>query len=285
MSNRRILLLGGAGLLGSALKDELSAGGHLLLAPAHSELEIADYDKILLCAREFSPDTIVNCAGFNQVDECERRKELAFQANAFGAGNLARIAAEIGAAIFQVSSDYIFKGDKKGEYREEDLPDPLNLYGKSKLLGESAVRENAREFCVIRASWLFGPGGPNFISKILTKWKAGAQELKVVSDEKGKPTYSLDLANAIRLSVERNLRGIYHFCNQGTVSWMELAQEVFEIIGKGPKLIPVSAEAYRLPAQRPKNSALSSKKIEAALGLTIRPHLEALKDYLEKMEI
>jgi len=282
---KKILLLGGTGLLGSALSAELKSSGHQLLAPSHSELDILNYDRVIECAGSFRSDTIINCAGFNQVDECESKPDPAFQANALAAGNLAQAGKEVGAKIFQISSDYIFSGEKKAEYLEDDEPDPLSIYGKSKLEGEALVKKFAGEFCVIRASWLFGPGGENFISKILQKWKAGAGELKVVSDQRGRPTYSPDLAAAVRLSVERNLHGIYHFCNQGAVSWLELASEVFEIIGTGPELIPVSAEAYGLPAKRPKNSALSTDKIERALSLRIRHHREALKDYLQKINI
>ncbi len=295
MSKARILVLGGTGLLGSALVPELKSAGHAVLAPTHAELDMLNCDRVLGCASSFllrqgyggqvRNDAIINCAGYNRVDDCERNPGLAFQLNAEAAGNLARAAKELGATLFHLSSDYVFSGEKEGEYVEDDAPGPLSVYGRSKLEGEKLAREFGPELCIVRASWLFGPGGENFISKILAKWKSGATELRVVSDERGRPTYSLDLAQALRLAVERKLTGIYHFCDQGAVSWLELAREVFEILGSGPKLVPISAKAYGLPARRPKNSALATGKIERALALELRHHREALKEYLESMGI
>lgn len=282
MKKRKILLFGGTGLLGSALKSELESAGYDIIAPLHQKLDILNYELVIKCIKDFDREVIINCAGYNEVDECEKKQELAFKANAEGPFNLAKVAKETNTVLFHISTDYIFSGDKKGEYMEDDQPTPLNFYAKTKLDGEILVQKNAPEFCIIRTSWLFGPARKNFITKILKKWNEGATELKVVSDEFGKPTYTLDLARAIRLAIEGELRGIYHFSNYGIVSWFEFAKEIFEILGKGPEILPVSAEEYGLPAKRPKNSALSTKKIEQALNLKIRHHYDALKEYLKK---
>ena len=266
--------------MGSEVFKELNQAGHKVFAPSHSELDITDENKMLDYVQQISPEAVINCAGFTRVDDCERHQKLAFEVNARGAENLAKASNKVGALMVQISTDYVFSGKKLGEYLEEDEPAPLNIYGRSKLEGERAVMKFSGKWLIIRTSWLFGRGGENFIQKILKRWQEGAVELKIVSDERGRPTYAPDLARAIRLLVERGLKGIYHFANKGIVSWFELAGEVFELIGDGPRLIPIKAEEFGLPARRPKNSALSTKKIEEALGIDIRHHQSALKDYL-----
>jgi len=283
MRKRKVLLFGGTGLLGSALKAELEGAGYDIIAPLHQKLDILNYSLVLKCVRDFDREVIINCAGYNEVDDCEKNKELAFKANAEGPFNLAKVAKEARIMLFHISTDYVFSGEKKEEYLEDDPPAPLNFYGKSKLDGEILIQKNADDFCIIRTSWLFGPGRKNFITKILKKWREGTGELKVVSDEFGRPTYTLDFARVIRLSLESELRGIYHFSNYGIVSWFEFAKEIFEIIGEGPKLLPISADEYGLPARRPKNSALNTSKIEKALNLKIRHHYEALREYLKRI--
>jgi len=280
MSKKNILIFGASGILGSALVSELNAASHSVSAPPHSEVDITDLERISAAAKKVKPDVIVNAAGFTAVDRCEKKQKLAFKVNAEAAGILARAAKEAQAVIFQISTDYIFPGDKQGEYLETDAPGPLNIYGKSKLFGEDLVRKESNRYCIIRASWLFGPGNENFITKIIKKSRESNNKLKVVLDEIGRPTYSRDLAYVIRLALERELVGIYHFCNKGAVSWFEYAAELFKLMGKSPKLVPVSAEDYGLPAKRPKNSTLSTEKIEKALGLSIRHHQEAVRDYL-----
>jgi dTDP-4-dehydrorhamnose reductase len=282
MTEKRILIFGGAGILGSALVAEMQPLGFALSAPLEAEVDITDPSRILEHMKKFEPDTVVNCAAFTKVDECETKKELAFKVNAEGAGNVAKAATKLGAAVVHISTDYIFNGDKPGEYVETDAPGPLNFYGKSKLFGEELVRKESSRHCIIRSSWLFGPGGDSFVTKIVKKARSGAMQLKVVSDEYGRPTYSKDLAQAIRLAVEKELRGIYHFCNKGRASWFEYAQEVFELMGKSIEIAPVTAEEYGLPAQRPKNSVLGTGKIEKALELEIRHHRLALEDYLRE---
>jgi len=279
----KIVVFGASGLLGSAVLAELDSAGNEVLAPSHAEMDITNEKKLSSYLTGLKPKLVINCVGFNYVDECESKAELAFKVNGEAVGNLARITSSIKALFFHISSDYIFSGEKDDEYLEEDEPKPLSVYVESKLLGEKLTQEFADKFCIIRTSWLFGLGRDNFISKIVKRWKKGESEFKIVSDQQGKPTYSLDLARVIRLAVEHSLTGIYHFCNQGKVSRYQLAKEVFEIIGERPKIIPISAEQYGAIAKRPKNSALSTKKIENALKLKIRHHQLAIKDYLEKI--
>jgi len=282
MAQKRILVLGGSGMLGSAVLAELRAAAMEILAPPETELDITDFARLAQCAKNFQPHAIVNCAGFTRVDECETRRELCFKVNGEAPGNISRAAKMTGATVLQISSDYIFKGDKSGEYLEIDAPGPLNFYGKSKLFGEELVRRESGKYCIIRTSWLFGAGGENFVTRVLKKAGEGAKQLKVVADERGRPTFTKDLARALRLALEKELIGIYHFCNKGTVSWLEYAREIFEIRGQGPQLLPVTAEQYGLPAKRPKNSALATAKLEKSLGLNIRRHREALAEYMRE---
>jgi len=279
----KAVLFGASGLLGCAVLAELNSAGYEVLSPSHAEMDITDEKKLSSYLAGIKPEVAINCAGFNYVDECESKPELAFKVNGEAVGNLARITNSIKALFFHISSDYIFSGEKDDEYLEQDEPKPLSVYGESKLLGEKLAQKFADKFCILRTSWLFGPARDNFISKIVKRWKKGETEFKIVSDQQGKPTYSLDLARVIRLAVEQNLTGIYHFCNQGKISRYQLAKEVFEIIGEKPRIIPISAEQYGAIAKRPKNSALCTEKIETALKLTIRHHQLAIKDYLEKI--
>jgi len=280
MKPNRILVLGGSGMLGSAVIPELRAAGMEILAPLETELDITDFPGVSECVKQFQPRAIVNCAGFTKVDECETRRELCFKVNGEAPGNLARAAQMTGTLLLHISSDYIFKGDKDDEYLEIDAPGPLNFYGKSKLFGEEQVRKETERYCIIRTSWLFGPGGENFVTKLLKKAGQGVQQLKVVADERGRPTFTRDLARVIRFALEKELTGIYHVCNQGAVSWLEYAREIFAIRGEGPELVPVTAEQYGLPAKRPKNSTLATGKIEKTLGFSIRHHREALAEYM-----
>lgn len=276
----KIIVFGASGMLGSALVPELNAHRHWVSAPEYPGVDIRDPKKIAEYVRSNRPDAIINCAGFTLVDKCETEKELAFELNGQAPKNLAQAANDARCPVFHISSDYVFSGSKSGEYLEDDAPGPLSVYGKSKLLGEQNIMESAEEFCIIRTSWLFGPGGDNFVTKLLKKSREAGGALRVVSDERGRPTFSRDLAQIIRLSIEKGLRGIYHFCNQGTVSWFEYARKIFEIAGDGPELVPVTAREYGLPAPRPANSALGTQKTENALGLKIRHHLEALAEYV-----
>jgi len=282
---RKIIVFGASGMLGSALDSELKTHGHTVIAPDFPGIDIRDAQKIADYVKANHPDAIVNCAGFTQVDRCETEQELAFELNGRALENIAESANRAGCVVFHISSDYIFSGSKPGEYLEEDSPGPLSVYGKSKLLGEENVKNGAKRFCIIRTSWLFGPGGENFVTKLLKKSREFEGELKVVSDERGRPTYSRDLAQIIRLALEKELRGIYHFCNRGVVSWFEYAGEIFEIMGEHRKLVPVSAREYGLLAQRPGNSALGTRKIEKDLGLKIRHHREALTEYISLLEL
>jgi len=283
MSGKRILIFGGTGVLGSALAAEMKSAGMEVYAPPEAQLDITEAGKAEGFAKKIRPQAVVNCAAFTRVDDCEKEHELAYRVNAEAAGKVAAAARETGAAIFQVSTDYVFMGDKDGEYLESDAAGPLNFYGKSKLFGEELVRKESSRHCIIRTSWLFGLGGDSFVAKVIKKSKNGATQLKVVCDERGRPTYSKDLARAIRLAVEKELRGVYHFCNKGAVSWLEFAGEIFDILRVKQDLFPITAEQYALPARRPKNSALCTDKIEKALGIEIRHHRVALEEYLREL--
>jgi dTDP-4-dehydrorhamnose reductase len=285
-SKELVMVFGSTGLLGRALVQEMTACGYVLKEVPHAILDLArDQGRLKEMVRNVSPSVIINCAGYNRVDDCESQELLAYSLNANAAGAIARAAREVSARFCHISSDYIFSGQKREEYLEDDAPGPLNIYGKSKLKGEILVREAGGDYCIIRTSWLFGPGGMNFIRKVIEKWREGATELKVVDDQVGRPTFSRDLATALRMAIEDGLRGVYNFCNQGETSWFGLAKEVFDIIGDGPKLVPVKAVELRVPAQRPGYSSLSTKKIEQAFNRPVRHHQEAVRDYLKETGI
>jgi dTDP-4-dehydrorhamnose reductase len=258
-----------------------------LLAPRHEvlpvdlpEVDITDADAIRQCVEAGKPDAVIHAAAFTAVDECERQPEVALQVNSTGTRNVALACLRAGVPMLYISTDYVFDGEKDGPYLEDDQPNPLNVYGKSKLQGESHVRELLPRFWIVRTSWLFGPLGKNFVRTILERLRAG-ESLRVVDDQIGAPTYTVDLAMALLRIVEEGGPGIYHVTNQGYCSWFEFAQEIARQAGIGQAMIsPVKTSASDRPARRPRNSRLANARLESA-GLSLLPPWEdALARYL-----
>ncbi|MDB4470698.1 dTDP-4-dehydrorhamnose reductase [Deltaproteobacteria bacterium] len=282
---KRVALIGANGMLATAIKK---------LAPA--DFSIQPYDlpgfditdrKQVLSLQELSPDVIINCAAYTNVDGCEDQCDQAMQVNGVGPGLLAELAKTVDAVLLHISTDFIFDGEKNSPYLEDDQPQPLSVYGKSKFAGEQQIEQSGiRKFFIVRTSWLYGTGGSNFVETMIRLAKEKT-ELKVVADQRGTPTWTDDLARAIFTLLQTEGYGIYHFSNQGECSWYEFARKIVEQIDKTEeltvkKILPIPTEGYPLPAVRPKNSVLSKQKILQFTAIDIPAWQQSLESYISQ---
>ena len=272
----RILIIGSNGLLGSDLVEDWT-GDHLIPATSR-DADIRELEQVRQLVTREHPDWIILAAAYTDVDGSERNPDLAFAVNRDGARNVSIVARKLGAKLCYLSTDYVFDGAANRPYEPEDPIHPLNIYGASKAAGEKAVQEEAGHWLIARTSWLFGTARPSFPERILQA--ADSQpELKVVADQVGSPTYSRDLARAIRELVRADTRGVLNITNSGSCSWFEFAKETLRRAGRNTPVYPItSAEAGR-PACRPAYSVLSTKAL-AATAITMRSWQEALTAYL-----
>ena len=266
------------------------------------ELDITDAARVDAYAETNGFTHVINCAAYTAVDRSESEEAAAYAVNAAGPHHLARAAARADAALLHVSTDYVFDGNARQPYREGDLCNPLGVYARSKREGELRVLETRSEgrsdrpVYILRTSWLYGEGGSNFVATML-RLMAERRELRVVADQRGRPTYTRDLAEAVLklLGLEVGAAapvpdgGVYHFANRGETSWHEFATAILDLgRQRGHRLVTQSIEAitsadYPVPAPRPAYSVLATEKIEAALGYAPRPWQDALGDYLDRI--
>jgi dTDP-4-dehydrorhamnose reductase len=279
----KIWITGGDGMLGSALmqlclKKEIDVTG-----TSRQEANIVEFDALSAMAAQIRPTHIVNCAAYTDVDGAEKEPELAFAVNAKGAANAARVARDYNARLIHISTDYVFNGQGTEPYVEEDSCAPSNQYGQSKWEGEKSVLEILPEACIVRTSWLFGTKGKNFISSLM-HWFQQKEELQVVFDQRGKPTYCHDLAAAV-LTLW-NASGIIHFANEGERSRYQIALDLMEaskekgIPLRCQRIVPVSSSKFPTPAVRPSYSVLNTNKYFHLTNNKPRPWGEILNDYL-----
>lgn len=281
-----VWLAGNGGMLGSAVERALAARGIPFIA-SDREVDIRERDRALEFIGGRPVDWIVNCAAYTAVDRAEDEEELARSINGTGPGVLAGIAREIGATMVHLSTDYVFDGAKEGPYREDDAPNPLGVYGRSKLEGEIAVAREAQKHYIIRTAWLYGVGGPNFVSTMLRLFRE-RDEVAVVNDQWGSPTNALDLAGAVLAVIERGegRYGTCHFTNEGCVTWHGFALELYRLarlhglLDREVRIRAISTEEFGARAPRPRNGHLSKDKIRTVLGIDIRPWEEALEEHV-----
>ncbi len=286
-----IWLVGNKGMLGTEVEALLRRAGAPYFA-TDREMDITNpgIPRAFLKKRDILRlDWIVNCAGYTAVDQAEDEPEKAFSLNVEGPRNLAKAARDTGASLLHISTDYIFNGEKTGDYVEDDPPAPMSVYGKSKLEGEKAVREEWEKHFIVRTAWLYGRNGKNFVDTMLRLFRE-KKRVKVVDDQRGNPTYARDLAEAITAIVTRDSRkfGTYHFTNEGRTSWFDFARAIFDaaiplgLADPGVDVKPVPTQEYPTKAARPKNSCLSKDRIRRELGIDPRDWRDALQNYLEE---
>ena len=284
------VIAGCRGQLGHALNGELSAAGCEVSAAGDlPELDIADREGL---ARFFqglvAPLVVVNAAAFTHVDRCEREPAAAWRANVDGPERLAELCQARGFRLVHVSTDYVFPGDASRPYREDDPPAPRSEYGRSKLEGERRVLAHCPSALVVRTSWVFGRGR-NFIAAILAQAQERRRQgdrtpLRVVDDQRGRPTYAVDLAASIRALVEADARGLYHLANRGEATWWEVAKASLDEAGFGDLQVDrIQTRDLSLPAPRPSYSVLDCSKAEA-LGVRPRNWRDALRAFLRSSD-
>jgi len=279
----RILVTGAAGMLGHALVPVLEER-HQVVKLTRSDCDLGDESAVREIFRLEKPETVMHLAAFTNVDACEREPQKAQEQNAEATRNVARAANEIGAAVLYTSTDYVFGGDRDSPYREDDPPNPLNVYGRSKLAGEQHLEEILDRYFIVRTSWLFGSHGKNFVATV-RRLAGEKKELRVVNDQRGSPTYTRHLATKLEQLVTTGEYGVYHITGAGSCTWFEFAGKIVEFGGiKDVSLTPVSSSEYVSDARRPAYSVLANGRL-MDLGIGLLPHWTAgLKDYLEEVQ-
>jgi len=284
----RVLVTGACGMLGRLVVEALGAAHHVIptdVIEGCEILDVADTNSVFDTVNRTRPDLVIHCGAMTDVDGCERDPDAAFKINAVGTWNLACACASVDCAIAYISTDYVFNGEKGSPYTEFDPVDPISAYGASKLGGEMAVRELCRKYYVVRTSWVFAPHGKNFAGSIL----AAAQtrdELKVVADQVGSPTYAKDLAGFVVSLVGSPLYGVYHYTNSGECSWYEFAKCIIETAGKtNVKVVPIKSDEWPTPTKRPKYSVLRHYRMELLGRDNARPWQDAVAEFVKEWTI
>jgi dTDP-4-dehydrorhamnose reductase len=274
----RVVITGANGQLGRALQQAFR-GDELFLIdlPQH---DVTD-PGIVATVAELEPDLVIHAAAMTDVDGCERDPDLAFRVNEVGTRAVAEACRLCDADLLYVSTDYVFDGSKGEPYLESDEPNPVCVYGRSKLAGEIVVRDLLTRYYIVRTAWLYGPSGSNFVTKIL-ELAADRGELSIVTTEVGSPTYAPDLAAAIASLTQHPLYGIYHLVNEGSCSRFEFAERILELAGKTHVAVE-GAQHYERLATVPANAALRNLVASTQLGITLRPWQEALRAYFEDL--
>lgn len=273
----RVLITGARGQLGRALVDLGRGQGWQLWAYDLPEFDLTDVGAVQEAVRTAQPEVIFNAAAFTAVDRAEEEPEAAFAVNARAVATLASVADEVGALLVHLSTDYVFDGQNTRPYREDDPPNPLSVYGRSKLEGEKAAAR-ASKHLIVRTSWLFGRGW-NFVEAIRKQLLGGARELRVVADQFGRPTYAEDLAEALVRLVNAGAYGLFHVANTGETNWAGFAREIAAQLGFSVPVVDISTEEAGRPAPRPRYSVLDTAKFDS-LGQPLPPWQEALARYL-----
>jgi dTDP-4-dehydrorhamnose reductase len=277
----RVMILGASGLLGQSLMREWI--GDAVIGLSSREVDIRDEGKVRETLESIRPDWIVLAAAYTNVDGCESNQELALSVNRDGAAHVAKAASAVGARLLFVSSDYVFDGTKTSPYETDDKRNPLSVYGRSKAEAELRLQELMPGCAIARTSWLFGAGGKCFPDTIL-KLAAARPTLDVVNDQRGCPTYSVDLARAIVQLCRKDAKGIVHVTNAGSCTWFEFAREIVEQSRLATEVRPITTDQMPRPAQRPAYSTLSSASL-ARFGLTMPSWQDAVARYLRERKV
>ncbi|GFP19254.1 dTDP-4-dehydrorhamnose reductase [Candidatus Hakubella thermalkaliphila] len=275
----KILITGSAGQLGKELLKILPER-HQVIGYGR-DMDVTDYAQVVAKVADARPDLIIHCAALTNVDFCETNPEVNYRVNTLGTENVALAAQKLQASLVYISTDYVFDGEKGSPYLEYDLPRPLNHYGLAKLAGERIIESLLDHYFIVRTSWLYNKEGKNFVSAMLRLAKE-KDELRVVNDQIGTPTYAPDLAQCISKLIETDYYGIYHASNEGSCSWYDFAREILELAGfKKVRVIPITSEEYGSPTKRPKYSVLDNFCSRERGIFQMRDYRSALKEFFQ----
>lgn len=280
----KVVVTGATGQLGTELVTALA--GEEVEPFGRLALDLCDFVYTRRTLSDIRPDTVINAAAFTRVDDCETEPERAFWVNTYAVRNLAQVCADLGCVLVHVSTDYVFDGLKTTPYAEDDPPNPLSVYGVSKLAGEYFIRALVPRHYVIRTSGLYGAAGPasrrgNFVETMLRLAGEG-RPIRVVEDHVLAPSSARDVARKIVEVLRTDRFGLYHITNAGQCSWFEFARELFALAGLTPELEPTTAAAYGAPARRPRYSVLARTRLAALGADDLRPWQDALAAYLRE---
>lgn len=276
----KVLVTGGSGQLGCDVCRELERSKIEYKAPSSKEMDITDADAVREQICSYHPEAVIHCAAWTAVDAAEDAPEQAFAVNEGGTRNIALACREIEAKMLCISTDYVFPGIGTHFYEPGDPTGPVNVYGKSKLAGELAVKELLDRYFIVRTSWVFGEHGNNFV-KTMLRLAETKDEVSVVCDQVGSPTYAADLAPLLCKLIQTEHYGVYHITNKGICSWAEFAEEIFRLAKKSVNVKRVTSEQYPVKARRPCNSRLSDKKLIGSAFAQLPEWKDALERYLE----
>lgn len=275
----KIYVTGASGQLGYDVCQELAKCGIEYCGTSSKELNITDREAVFEKLREYRPDAVIHCAAYTKVDLAENEPEQCWAVNVDGTRNIAAACRETRAKMVYISTDYVFPGTGEKFYEPTDPVGPVNTYGKSKLAGELAVQSLLERYFIVRISWVFGKNGNNFV-KTMLRLAETRTELNIVCDQIGSPTYTADLAPLLCDMVQTEKYGIYHATNEGTCSWAEFAEEIFQIIGKPVMVHRIPTREYPTKAVRPLNSRMSKECIIQSGGIKLPAWRDALRRYM-----
>ena len=278
----RWLITGGSGMVATDLRDELLSRDEDVVSPSKAELDVTDADAVAAFVRDAKPEIIVNCAAYTKVDDSETNEALATAINGSAVELLAHAADKSNARLIHISTDFVFDGSKRTPYEVNDATNTLSAYGRSKLVGEHAA-SHAKNHLIVRTAWLFGVHGPNFVEAIRNQVNKGTNPLRVVNDQRGRPTYTPHLANAIiRLAHNDQARGIVHYADEDECTWFNFASAIVEELGAKTNVVPVTTAEFPRPAKRPAYSVLSTERYERLTGVRPDSWRDGLHDYFSR---
>jgi dTDP-4-dehydrorhamnose reductase len=281
----RWLITGAAGMVGIDLRHALEARDETVVALGRNDLDVTDARAVRDAVTAAQPTIVVNCAAYTKVDDAEANESVANAINGSAVEHLAAAANAASATLVHISTDFVFDGSSRAPYEVNAPTAPLSAYGRSKLLGEQAAAQ-AEKHAIVRTAWLFGVHGNNFVEAIRNQLRKGTNPLRVVSDQRGRPTYTPHLAAALirigRLAAESDsARGIFHYADADECSWFDFASEIVRAAGAETRVEPVTSDQFPRPAKRPAYSVLSTERYERLTGVTPESWREGLREYLQ----
>lgn len=282
-----VLVTGANGQLGNEMRLMAQNSSYHYIFTDVEELDITDFNAILQTVKEKEIQIIVNCAAYTNVDKAENDFDIANALNNIAVGRLANVAKAQNATLIHISTDYVFNGNNHIPYTEDDITDPIGVYGKTKLAGEETIKKVGCNYIILRTAWLYSKWGNNFV-KTMQKLTLEKDSLSVIFDQIGSPTYAKDLAHAISLIIERNMlnqQGIYHYSNEGVCSWFDFAKEICELSGHNCNITPIHSQEYPSKVTRPHYSVLDKTKFKETFGIPVPYWKDSLKKCINELTI